>query len=506
MTKSRPLLDRLRKTSDLALVVPRLQPAVLHRVIQICGLEDCADVIAAATPSQISRILDVDIWRAPKPGLDEDFDADRFGEWIEVLLQAGDDVAIRTLVGLDPHLIIAGLAQHVAVFDSAAVSQYITLDGELSRGRRLEEGQSAEIGGYVVQARRPSSWDAIVEVLRLLDAEQPDCFHRLMQGCRRLSDGHRELDVSHDLLTDNEQEMFDLACARESRREREGYMSAPQARAFLQMARHVRLTDDTPPAPNAIAHAYFRALEPPPVPSDETPSEADATVAEILRDEGVLPAQPRALLGGSVDRTPSRLALIHAFVVAHAASGEELAYLANTLMSGCSLQRRSFTEREASDAAAAVCNLGLENWPRRWNEPDLIGAFQVGLAVLQQDVSMHVAERLTVVLGELRTGDRDIQIDVSRLRRELIAFSRDGEPWRARQALEVIMLLDAPSWAALASLLDEHPVMHGAIGAALGTSKAEAIDVHAFEFISENSQIASIRAFMQLLPVVLAGT
>jgi len=505
MTKSRPLLDRLRKTPDLSLVVPRLQPAVLHRVIQICGLEDCADVIAAATPGQISRILDVDIWRAPKPGLDEDFDAERFGEWLEVLMQAGHDVAIRTLLGLEASLVITGFAQHAAVFDSAAVGPYVTLDGEWSPGRRLEEGQSAEIGGYVVRARRRSSWDAIVDVLRLLDAEQPEYFHRVMRGCRRLSDGARELDASHDLLNDDEQDMFDLACARESRREREGYMSPPQARAFLQMARHVRLTGDTPPGPNAVAHAYFRALEPPAAPPDETASEAEAAVAEILRDEGVLPEQPRALLGGSVDHTPSRLALIHAFVVAHAASGEELAYLANTLIAGCSLQHRSFTEREASDAAIAVCNLGLENWPRRWNEPDLVGAFQVGLAVLQRDVSMHVADQLAVVLGDLRTSDRDTQIGLSRLRHVLIASSQDGAPWRARQALDVLMPLDGPSWAALASLLDEYPGMHDAIGVALGTSKARAIDVQAFAFISANSQIASIRAFMQLLPGTLGG-
>ena len=49
---------------------------------------------------------------------------------------------------------------------------------------------------------------------------------------------------------------------------------------------------------------------------------------------------------------------------AYSMRSQELAYLANTIMAGCSIQARPFTAQEASDAAVAVCNLGLENWPR----------------------------------------------------------------------------------------------------------------------------------------------
>src|SRR5262252_3524337 len=165
MTKSRTLLDRLLHTPDLARVVPHLQPAVLHRVIQTCGLEDSAEVIALATPAQISRILDVDVWRAPIPGMDEGFDADRFGTWLEVLMQAGGAAAAKTLLGLDLDLVVAGLAAHLAVFDLAAVS-----------GRSSHTSDSVEIGGYVVEARRTGSWDGIVQLLCLLGDEQPEYF------------------------------------------------------------------------------------------------------------------------------------------------------------------------------------------------------------------------------------------------------------------------------------------------------------------------------------------
>src|SRR5689334_4638200 len=79
------LLDRLLAVPDLADVVPRLPPEVVHRVIQRCGLEDSGQFVALATPDQLARVFDLDLWRPAMPGLDEQFDADRFGVWLEVL-------------------------------------------------------------------------------------------------------------------------------------------------------------------------------------------------------------------------------------------------------------------------------------------------------------------------------------------------------------------------------------------------------------------------------------
>src|SRR5215813_9775086 len=96
----RTVLTRILDTPHLAHVVPRLQPELLHRVIQRCGLEDCGDLVALATPHQLMRVFDLDLWRAA-PGVDEQLDADRFGLWLEVLLEAGADVAAEKLIGLD---------------------------------------------------------------------------------------------------------------------------------------------------------------------------------------------------------------------------------------------------------------------------------------------------------------------------------------------------------------------------------------------------------------------
>jgi hypothetical protein len=202
---------------------------------------------------------------------------------------------------------------------------------------------------------------------------------------------------------------------------------------------------------------------------------------------------------------------------------EEFAYLSNTIVAGCSIQGRPFTVQEASDAAAAVCNLGLENWPARWLaaeagqgssavQPgralpddflvghDLVRVFQVGWTVLHDDVCMYTAERLIGVLTCLRCEDREIQTGLDALRVELTRHCQTGAPWRARDALDVITILNMPAWAALLGLLDECPVIHAAMGVSEGTLE---ISATAFEFISVNSQIASVHEFIRLLPEAL---
>lgn len=518
MVKSRPLLDRLLNTPDLAKIVPHLQPQVLHRVIQICGLEDCAEFVALATPEQISRVLDLDLWRVRMQGGDEQLDTDRFGMWLEVLMQSGTAIAAQTLSGLDIELVTAGFARHSAVFDYAAVSSFTTLDGGLAPGRELSGDLGCEIGGYVIKARRATAWHAIVDLLVFLDSEHPEYFQRLMRGCVRLSNGTREPDGFHNLLQDEEQDMFDLAREREARREKQGYVTPAQAGAFLQAGRQLELDVDPPPR-SPVAQAYFRAIESmPPAEGDapcgsvgklressldvapEIEPDAIAEVVDILREAGVFTAPPRGLLEGAA-RHRSPLAWIQAYVDSHAASAEELAYLANTLIAGCSIQARAFTAREASDAAVAICNLGLENWPHHWPDRDLITAFQVGWTVLHRDVCMFTAERLIDVVADIRCRDRDIRLRLNGLRRELTRHVCDRAPWRARNALDVIVMLDAPSWAALLALIDECPVMHAAVGAS--QRRCRAINAADFEFIAQNSQIAAVREFLESLPSTL---
>ncbi len=514
MAASSHLLDRLLKTVDLAKVVPHLSPELIHRVIQTCGLEDSVEFVALATPAQLSRVLDVDVWQGRTPGGDDQFDVDRFGVWLEVLMQSGAAVAANTLIDLDLALVVTGFSRHVVVSDLAAVSAFTTLDGRYVERRESNRVRATEIAGYAFEARRESAWEAVVDLLTHLAAEHPEYFDGLMRRCVGLSNGPREADGFHSLLEDTDQDMFDLASARGARREREGYVTPAQARAFMQSARDIPLDTERPPD-RPLARAYFGEMSatadtheqsPDDLPGlspesrhDETPAVSPAVIAEVvdvLRDAGLFTPEPRGLLEAAGDDA-ARLAFVRDHVAGNTAGSAELAYLANVIVAGCAIQARPFTPQEASTAAAAICNLGLEAWPQQWTSPDLIAAFQVGWTTLHRDVSMYVAERLMRVVAGLKCPDRDIQIRLHGLHRVLARSIRDGTPWRARDALEVVVMIDGPCWAALVALTDECPVLHAAMRPT--GSRALAINLSDYEFISQRSHIAMVREFIESL-------
>jgi hypothetical protein len=128
--------------------------------------------------------------------------------------------------------------------------------------------------------------------------------------------------------------------------------------------------------------------------------------------------------------------------------------------------------------------------------------FQVGWTVLHKDVCMHTAERLIKVLTGYRHEDREIQADLRALRMLMTTHWKAGEPWRAREALDVMTSIDMPAWAALLMLLDECPVLHAGIGAS-STPRVRSVSASAFEFISENRHVALAHEFMASLPDIL---
>jgi hypothetical protein len=464
----RTMLARILATPNLEQVVPRMQPELLHRVIDSCGLEDCGELVALATPEQLICIFDLDLWRSAKPGMDEQFDADRFGVWLEVLAEFDVDMAAEKLAAIDADLVIAGLVQHARVIDGAVVTPVRTTDGLESTGiRELDDELACDVGGYRLVATRTDSWQAIVAILVSLDAEHPDYFHRVMRGCRALSNAGRELDELHDILDEQDQVAFDLAIDREQRRIQQGYVPPAQARAFLETSRQsLRLVNEAQERKPTL-----RRLE---------------AYMELMFDRD----------RGAYDKRTA-----------------EVTDLANTLMSGCNFQGRTFTAKEAWDAAVAVCNLGLENWPEQRTSSDsmpddflinrdVVSVFQVGWAVLHKDVGMYTADRLLEILAGLRCDDRDVQVGLHALRIQLSTSCRAGTPWRARNALDVIAILDMPAWAALLGLIDECPVLHAAISASRNP-RARSLSASDFEFISGNSQIVSIREFLQSLPETL---
>jgi hypothetical protein len=212
---------------------------------------------------------------------------------------------------------------------------------------------------------------------------------------------------------------------------------------------------------------------------------------------------------------------------AYFARTRELAFLANTLLAGCSVQSRPFTPQEASDAAASICNLGLEYWPARWPglasaaasathphdtatppdtlliDRDLVTAFEAGWSVLHHDVGLFAAAQLISTLGDLRSVDRDIQRGLVALRRALLKHRNAGTPWLARGAAEILAMLDPTAWVSVLGLLDECPVLPAAL-TAIVEGHTKAVSPTAFEFISTAAQIGDVRLFVRKLPDVLS--
>lgn len=577
-------LARLLDTPFLARVVPHLAPETLHQLIRYRGLDACGELVASATPAQLTSLLDLDLWRHAQPGRDERFDVDRFGEWLDVLVDTGESVAARTVAALDTHLVIAGLCRYLRVFDPGTFEPTESSDDEaMDRHEKMNSESSGdvlecEVGGYLIGARRTDAWHAIVTLLVTLEAEHNHCFHAVMQGCRRLSHSRPEIGGLDDLLMAPEQHLHDVSIERERRRARHGYATQADARAFLHTARQPR-TASAPLAVNPIANAYFRAADeeadtspegtperaphgaatdvsPPAFAKasarqsrgdEDIPTSVDAVI-ELLAEaghlrqgyggQGMMPERPRALLeAAGEDPQVARLPLLRRLMEfrlnhderAYLTRSRELGFLANTLLAGSSLQSRPFTPREASDAARCICNLGLECWPARWPgapsshgapsprarntamppdaflvDHDLVAVFEVGWSVLFQDVSLFVADELISTLADLHAVDADTRRELGALRRTLAKQREAGTPWLARDAADVLAMLDTTAWISVVGLLDECPILPAALTAVL-ERRTQPVSPIAFEFISTPAQIGDVRLFMRALPDVLSG-
>jgi len=580
-------LARLLDGPSLARVVPHLPPETLHQLIRHRGLEACGDLVTSATPAQLTSLLDIDLWRQADSQRDEQFDVARFGEWLEVLVDSGHSVAARTVAALDRDLVIVGLSRYLRVFDPGIFEPTAQSDDEpIDRQEAMREGDAidldgamhsdhaasddstgleCEVGGYLVRGRRGDAWDAVVTLLGALEAEQNNYFHAVMQGCRRLSNSRPEVDGLDDLLPAPEQQLHDVTIERERRRSQQAYATPADARAFLQMARQPKRPRSGAAVPglltvNPIVAAYFRAADEAPEsspstapatpspsadahPSADGVSESIGAVIELLAEAGMMPKRPRALLeAADADPQASRLARVRRLMeylrdtddTTYLTRSRELAFLANTLLAGCSVQSRPFTPQEASDAAAAICNLGLEYWPARWSgatshdasaprirdtatatpgdrfppdsflvDHDVVTAFEVGWSVLHHDVSLFVAQQLVSTLDDLDCVDRDIRRELAALRRKLVEHCDAGTPWLARGAADVLAMFDATAWISVLGLLDECPVMPAALTAIL-ERRTTTVSPTEFDFISTAAQIGDVRTFMRRLPDVLS--
>jgi hypothetical protein len=525
----RALLTRILDEPNLVAAVQALPAPALGKLIDHVGLEDAGEIVALATTSQLKRIFDDDLWRSERPGQDETFDAHRFALWLEVMLEAGDAFAAEKLADLPEDLVTLALHKHVLVINieelALAMADRMFDDDELTE-KALESCLCEEIDEYRIISRNHEGWDAILTVLLALDRDHHDFLGRVLEHCCQMAaDFIEDNGGLYQVLTSDEMLESDVGTDREERRAEEGFIAPSSAASFLALARTTNLADILATEErDPVTRAYFRSLRTP-ARSGAARDGAKTCVArdtakaanlvEILRNAEVLPPSgPTLLLQGGADAQSAQDSGLFTQAMrelgAHAADlhgrrMQELAYLANVLAAGCSLEGRTLRPLEAASAAVATCNLGLEHLLRDKPGQDAPTSllqrtstdklFRIGWRLLGQDVVLAAARAFeNALVREARTeSNRERARALDQGIRTLRTAIATGKPWAALGKLAALEgEVDPATLTTLGALLDECPSLRGRLSPLAG----DAATKQEGRFIATCAQLRAVQTFL----------
>ena len=334
------LWSRLVTSPELVRGVRALPPEAFAALVRRVGVEDAGEIVALATTEQLVAAFDEELF-AGRPGERATFDVARFTTWLEVLLEAGDAATARRASELSPDFWAHALGHLVLVLDREALMMRMG-EGD-ARARRADKAIDAsiseEIDGYLLVARRPDGWDAVMALVAALDRDHRALLEHILDCCAASARGLADdLDALCDALADAETLADDVEAEREARRAARGHVEPRAARAFLALA-HAR--DPGPRDP--LTRAYFRELAPAPAAPSAMPPELVAALAEAEPTRALPSAPPpilaalRALPPDVADRRVAELAYLANVLVAAlgrpppAAADEVLAVVARAL-------------------------------------------------------------------------------------------------------------------------------------------------------------------------------
>ena len=505
-TSSRALLARILDQPDLPAQVERLPPALLGKLIDRIGLEDAGEILCLASTDQIAQIFDDDLWKNERPGDVERFDAERFLLWLEVMLEAGERFVAQKLVELPEDLVTLAFHRHLLVIDIEAMAVEMAEGGEEAwqLEKALESTLHEELGEYRLIARRHDGWDTLLTAILALDKDHHDTLFKILERCCAMSTEHIEDNGGlYEVLTSEEMLEADVAGDREDRRAEGGYVSPSTAASFLKLAR----TDEGAAADtrDPVTRAYFRGLTRAPLAAKKGAGEADDDAAPGASDRRALPrsASPsapsskpvpslqrvlaeaglteesqvgRLLSAGATAEEPLVVRAMRVLGESHPAlfadRSEELAYLANVLVSGASFRGRRFRPIEALRAAIAACSFGLHLWTRR---------------ALPTDETVREAAACL----EKVTADGLFRLAHHRLHRDLVSVAKAAEA-------RLLAGLDVPKADALRALAEDCPSLAGALVRRVDETRPETDDDPA-RFVSTPTELAAALQFLAAL-------
>ncbi|HLK88552.1 MAG TPA: DUF6178 family protein [Polyangia bacterium] len=377
---STKLLLRILERPGLVAAVRELPGAVLGKLIDRIGLEDAGELVALASTAQLERVFDDDLWRAASAGGDETFRPERFVLWLRVTQEAGEEHLVRRLVELPQDLVALAVHRLVLVLDMDVVEEQLGWAGDEGEpiARALESSVFEAWEELRVIARDQDAWDDVWGALVSLDRDHHERLRAILEQCCAMDSEYISGQGGlYQVLTADEMLDGDVAAAREDRRGAEGFVSAADARAFLELARRSGGGEARDP----ITRAYFRAWRPetaaPADRADARGEDADRRdLAALLREAEVIAAAPaRAALsppadnGGTTakphlvaplfEQAMSDLRLRDAALFA--ARGREVGYLVNVWIAGGAHDGRHPRPVEALETVLATCEAGLRD-------------------------------------------------------------------------------------------------------------------------------------------------
>ena len=519
MQKSEPKRGLLQKQQDspqLPALIENLEPPVLHKLIQQIGLGDSGDIIALATTDQLKEILEIELWQNQKPGAAETLDSDQFLSWLAVwneigsnftatkLFELGDDFLVLCLakVIMVAERFVSGFSEAEVDFDNLGITNTDLDPWEaINAGADLPD-YSQDFGDFGVMGKDIDHWDTIVSSLNSLWQEQPDYLLHVLRRCcferSILSEDTSENDSAKVLHQD-------MAQVRESKREKQGFVTPLNASIFLMHAksgeleelcnqteydlntqRQFKLAEETEPVENQqlLGHQGDQDV----AESTEEDLLELKKLESVLVDADIISQSKAPLLlqpprPASSSNTSSLQTALNTLAEenpeALSARLNELMYMSNILMTGAEFKGGRFLETEAAKAVMATCNLGMEYLVARQQteeddtdlyrkhlekEPGLIQAFQVGFNLINR-LPMRSASKTTEALTS-NEADRVLSHS-SMIRSDIDQVLADGgltkkvEQGMLAEAKEIIdllfMVFDPNDCNCLTALVDGFP-------------------------------------------------
>ena len=121
LSRTRSLLNSLIELPDLARTIQALPAPAFAALVRKVGVEDAGELVALATTEQLVHAFDEDLFVSDRAGERESLDVGRFVVWLEVLLEAGDEVAANRVADLEEDFVAHALAGVILVLEEEAL-------------------------------------------------------------------------------------------------------------------------------------------------------------------------------------------------------------------------------------------------------------------------------------------------------------------------------------------------------------------------------------------------